>query len=550
MNARFHKIDIGIAVLGIMGLVVFLMFFDKAFPTASVNLRISNKQALQIAREYLEKQKFDLQGYYETVIFSEDGIGMTYLQRTLGMDQFNRLARDLPLRYWEVRFFKELQHEEFTAWVNPHGRVISFLHSIPEEAKGAGLEQKEALSIARSFIEQQEDVSLAQYALADTSTKKRDNRTDHSFAWEALRRDLAEGKLRISITIHGNVVDLFDQSLKVPEKFTEAYKTESSKGAFLASLSISVLFLLVPFAIVILLTAHKKQSIPWKGPLVLAMIISTVSLLADINAFPIHESAYLTDSPLYTFWGNTALEITESALWMGVVILVYAIAGWAACSEVFKGNRMDYPTRRQLWFSPELGYASFMGYTLAFINIGYVTAFYLIGEKYWGVWSPVHSDYSNMLGTWLPFFNPLSTSIQAAVLEELIFRFFAITLLMRFMKVKSLALLIPAMIWGFAHSNYAVFPFYTRGIELTIYGLVIGYFFIRYGLITVIVAHFVYDAIMIGMPLFLSSSLYFLWSGIAVAGVMAIPMMLGIIGMLRDKITVLAGKVATPHRLR
>jgi hypothetical protein len=152
------------------------------------------------------------------------------------------------------------------------------------------------------------------------------------------------------------------------------------------------------------------------------------------------------------------------------------------------------------------------------------------------VWSPIESDYSNMLGTLFPFLDPLSRSFQAAVSEELVYRFFAIALLLRYLKIKSFALLIPAFIWGFAHSNYAVFPFYTRGIELTIDGIIAGYFFIRYGLITVIVAHFVYDAIMIGMPLLLSSNLYFFWSGIAVVGVMAIPILLWIIGMLKGKL--------------
>jgi len=133
-----------------------------------------------------------------------------------------------------------------------------------------------------------------------------------------------------------------------------------------------------------------------------------------------------------------------------------------------------------------------------------------------------------MLGTWLPFLDPITNAFRSSVSEELIYRFFAIALLIKYLRSRALALFIPALIWGFAHSDYTVLPFYTRGIELTIDGLISGYFFIRYGLITVIVAHYVFDAVIMGMPLLQSSHMYFFWSGMAGVGVMAVPILLSL----------------------
>lgn len=533
MATQFSKKDILIILMGIIGLVVFLMFYEKASPTASVNLQVSRHQALQIAREYLEKQRFSLEDYDQTVIFNQNGDGAIYLQKTLGMDQYNKLAQELHLRYWQIRFTKQLQKEEFQVFVDPQGKVASFVHYIPEDAEGANLKEAEAFKLAQAFLRLQQDIDLAKYTLVDSSTKKRDRRTDHFFAWRESARQFGEAKLRMSIVIHGNVVDWYGQYLEVPEKFSRAYQAEGTKGDLLTSISDIFSSFLTMAAIIVFLIAYKNTGIPWKGALILTLIIVTASLFEDINSIPIMKFDYSTESSLYTFWGQRALGIVQSALWIGGKTFLFAIAGWAVCREVFKGKRAHWLPEGKTWLCPDFAHASFMGYILACISLGYTTAFYLIGEKYLGVWSPVESSYSNMLGTWLPFFDPLTKSFQAAVLEELMYRFFAIALLMRYLRVPALAFLIPAMIWGFSHSGYAVSPFYTRGIELTIAGLVFCYFFLKYSLVAVIIAHYVYDAVMIGMPLLQSSNLYLFWSGIGVAGVIGVPMILGLAGFWR-----------------
>jgi hypothetical protein len=463
------------------------------------------------------------------------------------MDEFNMLAPELPLRYWKVRFVKELEVEEFQVAVNPKGQIVKFIHNVPEDEEGANLKQEQALIRAQGFIQQQEgtDHLLSKYTLINTSTKKREKRTDHIFTWEASEQHLGEARLRMTVGIHGDVVDWFSQHVEVPETFGLAREGEGSKGNLLTSISEVFDSFLILLAVVIFLIAHKKIDIPWRGGLALAVIMAVASLLEDLNGIPNMKSAYSTESPLYIFWSKAALDSIESALWLGVKTFLFAIAGWALCREVFKGKRTDWIVRGQDWLSSEFGRASFMGYILAGISLGYVTSFYLIGEKYLGVWSPVPSSYSNMLSTWIPLFDPLTGSFQAAVSEELMYRFFAIALLIKYLRLPFLALLIPAMIWAFGHSNYDVSPFYTRGIELTIDGLVFGYFFLRYGLITVIVAHYVFDAIIGGMPLIQSSNAYLFWSGMIVISIMAIPAVLGIIWMLREKIIVWTGKVAT-----
>ncbi len=90
---------------------------------------------------------------------------------------------------------------------------------------------------------------------------------------------------------------------------------------------------------------------------------------------------------------------------------------------------------------------------------------------------------------------------------------FAISFLKKYLRFTFLAVLIPALIWAFAHSSYAVFPIYTRGIELTIVALGFSYVFLRYGILNCIIAHYVIDAVLFSLALLRRSNPYFIMSG-------------------------------------
>ncbi|MFQ5903662.1 MAG: type II CAAX prenyl endopeptidase Rce1 family protein, partial [Candidatus Binatia bacterium] len=151
------------------------------------------------------------------------------------------------------------------------------------------------------------------------------------------------------------------------------------------------------------------------------------------------------------------------------------------------------------------------------------------------VFVPAEGPYSNLLGTYLPWLAPLAISLLAAVSEEFTSRLFSITFLKRYLKWTPVALVIPAAIWAFGHSNYPVFPVYVRGIELTIGGVIFGLFFLRFNIMTCIVAHYVIDAIFIGFPLLKSGNAYYIASGAIVCLLAAVPLVLGIPGFLRKE---------------
>jgi hypothetical protein len=188
-------------------------------------------------------------------------------------------------------------------------------------------------------------------------------------------------------------------------------------------------------------------------------------------------------------------------------------------------------------FTPQFGAAALRGYALAALFLGYLTAFYWFSQRFMGAWMPAEGPYSTIFNNVFPFLTPLTISLVAAISEETIYRLFGVSLFKKLTGSTWMALLIPAAIWAFGHSNYPVFPVYIRGIELTIGGLIFGIAFLRYGLVTCIVAHYVVDAVALGMPLVTSANPTYIVSGLIAIGLALVPGMIGLVAGRRPGAT-------------
>ena len=348
----------------------------------------------------------------------------------------------------------------------------------------------------------------------DSSTQKHKNRTDHTFEWKLRDFNVARAQYRISVTVQGGTVGSYQPYLKVPEAFERSYKDARSKGALLAIISILVTVILFGLALIVFVQKYKTGELRWRFALSFAIAVAVIGVCSQWNSLGLIKAHYDTAMNYGVFLASALVGALMLLTLYAVFILLTGASGEALAREIRPESVQPlHDLIDGHVFTPRFAMAAGRGYLAAMIMLGYLTAFYLIGQKFLGVWMAPTGPYSNIFNTAFPFLLPLSIGLMAAISEEFTFRLFAVSITKKYLKRTFPALLIPALVWGFAHSTYPVFPIYVRGIELTIVGLFLGYLFLRYDILTTLVAHYAFDAFLIGMPLLISNNNYFRISG-------------------------------------
>ena len=208
-----RRLDLLITLLGLLGLALFLAFYDRAFPSAAIDLELSCAEIKQRAQDYLEAQEYEIKDYKSALTFTGDFWASYYLQRTLGVPETNRLIREtqVPVWYWCVRWFRPLQKEEFRVYLATDGQVVALTHTLLEDAPGASLSQEKARMLAQDYLRQDRGWDLEDWEETSASSKDRPGgRTDHRFEWKQHDWDAGESELRLAVTVQGNEVGRYN----------------------------------------------------------------------------------------------------------------------------------------------------------------------------------------------------------------------------------------------------------------------------------------------------------------------------------------------------
>ena len=543
-----RRLDILITLLGLLGLALFLVFYDGAFPSAAIDLELSRAEITQRARAYLQTQGYEIEDYESALTFTGDSWASYYLQRTLGIPETNRLIREtqVPVWYWHARWFRPLQKEEFQVYLAPDGQVVALFHTLLEDAPGASLSQEEARTLAQDYLRQDRGWDLENWEEISASSKDRPGgRTDHNFEWQRRDWNVGESELRLAVTVQGDEVGRYNYWLKVPETFQRDFAQQRSVARFINGLSFDVSFGL--FGLILLLAFWKARwQIPksFSAALGPALAVSAVIVLANLNELPLTKAWYNTTQEYALFWLNRVYSILFAAAFNGAFVFVLWYLGRWMSKQVWPRQDRILPRRGDRWHL--LARSGWRGLMLGLMMAGYVVLFYLVTTQFLGGWTPMSPDYSSAYATPLPFLGALETGLLPAMWEELMFRLLGISAVLWLTRsftrlpepaCRFLALLVPGALWGFAHLSYIRDPFYLRGIELTLAAVLLeGLFFLRFDLTTTIVAHFVYNAGLGALPLLRSGEPYFVASGLVVIATMLAPMIPNAVQEIRRKL--------------
>lgn len=520
---------------GIIGLLFAQRYFFQAFPEASVNFQVSREEALSRARKFVTGLGENLSGYKSSIIFDVDEDAKVYLERQLGLREANRLmSSELNMWYWEVRFFKPLQEEEFEVRVSPSGQIVGYDHKIEEARAGPSLDRGSAQSAAQGYLNARLGMNLSGWdALPEeANSQKRPNRTDWTFTWEKHAFRAKDAPYRLQVTVQGDRVGGSEEFLKVPEAWQRSYRRMRSGNDTLASVFFVLYFALLAVAIWqgIKLTLQGKTR--WRGAILLGLVVAALLFLQNLNDWPHWSAEYDTNDPYSTFIAGRLAFALLFALTSALTVTLVLPAG----EPLYRESQPDRLRLSRAFTlsglrSKEFFSAAVVGVSLAAAHIGYVVAFYVVAGHF-GAWAPQELNFDNSVNTAFPWISGAAIGLLASTNEEFTFRLFAIPFFAKFTRSRWIAVIAPAFLWSFLHSNYPQEPAYIRGIEIGIVGVIAGLVMLRWGIVATLIWHYTVDASLVGLLLVRSNSLYFKISGVVVAAAALAPLAFACISYL------------------
>jgi membrane protease YdiL (CAAX protease family) len=527
-SKEYRTVAAAIAV-GAVSLFIALKYFSRAFPEAAIRFHVNRSESEKIARRFLDQRGFKVAGYRHAVIFDYDDMTKLYLERTQGLRRMDQLTRGpVHLWRWSNRWFKPQQQEEFRVDITPAGQVAGFVHRIPEAAPGASLAQGEAQHVAESFLNQVMGFNLSNLEFEEAQRQKRPARTDYTFTWKQKNVNLGEGSLRDAVRVDGNQIAAYHEYVKIPDAWTRGYEEIRSHNDA-AQLVDQVFWVLLSIAMLVILVRRlRDRDVPLKLALGLGATAAALDFLSDLNTYSLAQFSYRTTSSYSTFVSGYFFEAVISALGIGTLIFLIV----ASSEPVYREGFPHLMSIRRYFTWQGLRSRSFfmanvIGLTLAIFFFAYQTVFYLVANRL-GAWAPSDIPFSNVLNTAIPWVGVLFTGFFPAVSEEMQFRAFAIPFLRKATGSWPLALVLAAFNWGFLHSAYPNQPFFIRGMEVGVGGIIIGVIMLRFGILATLMWHYSVDALYTAFLLLRSPNTYFKVSGACSAGMMLIPLLIAL----------------------
>ena len=520
---------------GILGLLFAYKYFFRAFPEASVNFQVSREEALARAQKFVGSLGENVSGYKSSIIFDLDEDAKVYLERQLGLQEANRLmSSELNIWYWEVRFFKPQQEEEFKVRVSPAGQIVGYDHKIEEARVGASLDRTTAQSAAQNYLSARLGMDLRGWdvLLEEANSKKRPNRTDWSFTWEKHGFRAKDAPYRVEVTLQGDRVGGSEEILKVPEVWQRGYKRLRSGNDTLALVFTVPYIVLLAAAVWLGIRLTKQGRTRWRGAILLGVVVAALLFLQNLNDWPHWGTGYDTNESYSSF---ITLKLAQALLISVLSALTITLvlpsaeplyrASQPGCLQLSRAFTLR-GLRSKEFFS-----AAVVGVSMAAAHIGYVVAFYMVASHF-GAWAPQELNFDNSVNTAFPWISGAAIGLLASTNEEFTFRLFAIPFFSRFTRSRWIAVILPAFLWSFLHSNYPQEPAYIRGIEIGIVGVIAGLVMLRWGIVATLIWHYTVDASLVGLLLVRSNSLYFKISGVVVAAAALAPLAFACISYL------------------
>ena len=328
------------------------LFIPAGHIGESPRFKLTADQAEASASAFVRAQGID-PGAFRHVTFPAvhwggyDSLAGKYFLERLPESAAARLfERYRPVQHWATRYFKSLDKEEFLVTVHPEtGKVMGYLHQIPENRPGADISDDAARQLSTAFAAAQ-GLDVTAMELKENTSEQRKARRDHTLEWEARPgdpRNVHEAHYRVAAEVDGDRVASLRVYWKIPESFQRSRERQNFISIAVLALQIGVIAGAIVFGLWMLIRNVRQGLVAWRRALLLALLPAVGIGVVAALSLPVGMSRqYQTSMPFETW---QAIMIAGLAMSLAFGYVMYSAAGalvtsfYPECLQAFGAAR-------------------------------------------------------------------------------------------------------------------------------------------------------------------------------------------------------------------
>ncbi len=305
------------------------------------------------------------------------------------------------------------------------------------------------------------------------------------------------GKLSIDlwVTVQGNQITALEPSYTIPVADL-AWKTHHDDWSSDLGLAGWIIIMITGFIAMIAAIVIRKR-VSFSRGIILTVSFFAIQVIMNIIMLP----ALYTEVVRSGVFGSEADSLNIVFIVIQLFMMFFVSVG--IYFSLIAGDAMWRKEGWKSWlyfkdpeFEAHILPAMGRGYLLCAIILGVQSLIFMLSATQFDIFG-TNKPSSSIYNITVPALFPLM-AWAAAISEEAIFRLFGIIALKKLVRYTWISVLITSFLWALGHSGY-LYPFYARLIEVTILGFLFAFIFLRYGFITVVFAHAIMDAFLMGV---------------------------------------------------
>jgi membrane protease YdiL (CAAX protease family) len=460
----------------IASLCAFALYFqnrENVFPIANVDHDLTH-EFTDLEIQTMVSPLFDLSSKelnYRVERFV-DRNSLKFLQQTLTTEAFNQVLKNenIQLWGWNIYFTKPIQA---TIRISQQKKLIGFDFNFHSTVFNPLNDPKQILSV----LEEKTGKKFSNYAREEQDVV-------NNGALIKLHREVPTTKLieLIKISINRGKLDKFESQILLPNAYANNINIQIQKQKTIHYFFNIFHYLLIAIIFLFLFRSYESHKLRWRDNVYVFLVLFFAQFISNLFETRLHDA-----------YAISILEALIKTIGYTSWIFVLIVAADFVARQFPKSNHsLSDLGKKSFFYSEQFRSNFYAGWILFVVQLVFVGIFYKIFQNY-SSYVPLkiageHSSYCSF-----EFLKYFSESLSTSIYEESLYRLFLISFFSLIFKRSWIAIVISSILWGFLHFSYQFEPYYIRGLELSIIGILYGWVMVRYGILSVIIAHFLYN---------------------------------------------------------